>query len=201
MKKEDFVKIGISEELAEKCETASLNELKEYVPRLRLDEVSKENKSLKQTISERDNQLEELKKSSGDNETLKKQLEELQKLNAGQLKNHEAEISKLKLDNAVETALTAAGAKNNKALRALLDSEKIKLDRSGKLEGLEEQLKAVRKSDPYLFAEKEQATASFKGFQPGASGDVSPGAGTDISQMTYSEMTAYLAQNPNAKIE
>lgn len=201
MKKEDFVKIGISEELAAKCETASLNELKDYVPRLRLNEVSKENESLKQTISERDNQLEELKNSSGDNETLKKQLEEQQKLNAEQVKAHEAEISKLKLDNAVETALTAAGAKNNKALRALLDHEKIKLDDSGKLEGLEEQLKAVRKSDPYLFAEKEQEVPSFKGFQPGASGDVSPSAGTDLSKMTYSEMTAYLAQNPNAKIQ
>lgn len=201
MKKEDFVKIGISEELAAKCEAASLDELKDYVPRSRMDEVNKENKSLKQTVSERDKQLADLEKSNGDNETLKNQLIELQKLNAEQLKAHEAEMSQLKLDNAVEAALTAAGAKNNKALRALLDSEKIKLDRSGKLEGLEEQLKAVRKSDPYLFAEKEQATASFKGFQPGASGDVSPRAGTDISQMTYSEMTAYLAQNPNAKIE
>lgn len=201
MKKEDFLKIGIAEELAVKCEAASLGELKDYVPRSRMDEVNKENKSLKQTVSERDKQLADLEKTNGDNETLKNQLIELQKLNAEQLKAHEAEMSQLKLDNAVEAALTAAGAKNNKALRALLDSGKFKLDGSGKLEGLEEQLKAVRKSDPYLFTEKEQATASFKGFQPGASGDVSPGAGTDISRMTYSEMTAYLAQNPNAKIE
>jgi hypothetical protein len=31
MKKEDFVKLGIDEELAKKCESASLEELKELV--------------------------------------------------------------------------------------------------------------------------------------------------------------------------
>ena len=111
------------------------------------------------------------------------------------------EMARLKLDNAVETALTAAGAKNSKALRALLDAEKIKLDESGKLSGLSEQLEAIRKSDGYLFAEKGGEKPSFKGFQPGASGDVKPDGETDFSKMTYSEMTAYLAQNPGAKIE
>ena len=201
MKKEEFVKIGVSEELAAACEKASIDELKDFVPRIRMNEVNEENKALKQTVSDRDKQLDDLKKSSGDNAELKKQIETLQEQNKAEKAAHEKEMAQLKLDNAVETALTAAGAKNNKALRALLDAEKIKLDESGKLTGLSEQLEAVRKTDGYLFNEKNGTAPIMKGFQPGASGDVKPDGKTDFSKMTYSEMTAYLAQNPGAKIE
>ncbi len=201
MKKEEFVKIGVSEELAAACEKASLEELKDFVPRMRMNEVSEENKTSKQTVSDRDKQLEALKKSSGDSAELKKQIEALQEQNKTEKAAHEKEMARLKLDNAVETALTAAGAKNSKALRALLDHEKIKLDDSGKLSGLSEQLEAVRKTDGYLFAEKGGEKHSFKGFQPGASGDVKLGTEVDTSKMTYSELAAYMAANPDAKID
>ncbi len=201
MKKEDFVKIGVVEDMAAKCEAASLKELKDYVPRTQMNEVNEENKSLKQSVSERDKQLEELKKTNGSNDELKKQLETLQKANDEQKKAHEAEMYRLKLDNAVEAALAAAGAKNTKAVRALFDAEKLKLGEDGKLSGLDEQLEAVKKSDPYLFAEESKPQNTFKGFQPGASGDIMPGGKPDFSQMTYSQMTAYLKQNPDAKIE
>lgn len=200
MKKEDFVKIGIAEDLAAKCEAASLDELKDYVPRARMNEVSEENKTLKQSAADRDKQLEELKGLGGDNAELKKQLEALQQQNARQVIAHEAQMLQLRLDNAVEAALTAAGSKNNRALRALLDTEKIKLDDSGRLEGLEEQLEAVRRSDPYMFAERERERVGFKGFQPGASGDIKPGTEADFSAMTYSELAAYMAANPDVKI-
>lgn len=38
MRKEDFVKMGIDEETAKKLETASLEELKGYIPKARFDE-------------------------------------------------------------------------------------------------------------------------------------------------------------------
>lgn len=201
MKKEEFVKLGVSEDIAVKCEESSQEELKGFIPKSRFNEVNEENKTLKQTVSDRDKQLDDLKKSSGDSAELKKQIEALQKQNADDKAAHEKEMAQLKLDNAVENALTAAGVKNNKALRALLDTEKIKLDDSGKLSGLSEQLEAVKKTDGYLFNEKNDTAPVMKGFQPGASSDVKPSGNADFSKMTYSEMTAYLAQNPNAKIE
>lgn len=201
MKKEEFVKIGVSEELAAACEKASLDELKEFVPRMRMNEVIEENKTLKQTVSDRDKQLETLKKSSGDSEELKKQIEDLQQQNETNKAAYEKEMAKLRLDNAVEAALAAAGAKNVKAVRSLFDAEKLKLDDDGKVDGLEEQISAVKKSDPYMFAEKEAPAPVLRGFQPGASGDFKLNGKTDFSQMTYSEMTAFLAQNPDAKIE
>lgn len=109
-------------------------------------------------------------------------------------------MAALKLDNAIETALTAVGAKNSKAVRSLFDITKLNLAEDGSVEGLKEQIAAVQKSDPYMFAEKEQKP-NLKGFQPGASGDVKPDGSADFSKMTYSEMTAYLEQNPNAKIQ
>lgn len=201
MKKEEFLKLGVSEEIAVKCESASAEELKGYIPKTRFNEVNEENKSLKATIDERDKQLTELKKASGDSEALKKKIEELEAANSEQKIAHEAEMNKLKLDNAVDSALAIAGAKNGKAVRALLKLENIKLGDDGKLVGFEEQLSEIRKSDAYLFNENDQQTKpDFKGFQPGAAGDVKLGAKVDTSKMSYAELCAYLEQNPDANL-
>ena len=136
MKKEDFIKLGVPENVAEQCEAALNEEMKGFIPKSRFNEVNEENKALKQSVSERDKQLDELKKSSGDNEALKKQIEDLQSQNAEQKKSYEAQMNQLKLDNAIDTALTAAGAKNGKAVKALLDMTKVALDKDGKLTGL-----------------------------------------------------------------
>ena len=197
MKKEEFTALGISEELAAKAAAASAKELGGYVEKSTYDEVTEENKSLKQSVSDRDKQLNDLKGATGDNAELKKQIEDLQKQNAEQEKAHKAELAQVKLDNAIDAALTAAGAKNTKAVRALLDTTKVKMGDDGKLTGWDEQLTAVKKSDAYLFAEKQKNT--FKGFQPGASGDVKPETNVDMSKMTYEELAAYIENNPDAE--
>ncbi len=197
MKKAEFIALGISEELAAKAEKASQEELKGYVEKSNHDEVMEENKTLKTQVTERDRQLEILKASAGDNEELKKQIEAMKQQNAAQEKAHKAELAQLKLDNAIDAALTAAGAKNGKAVRALLDVSKVKLGEDGKLGGWDDQLAAVQKSDPYLFAEKQKN--HFRGFQPGASGDKKPGTKVDMSKMSYEELAAYIENNPDAE--
>ena len=197
MKKAEFIALGISEELAANAEKASQEELKNYVEKSKYDEVSEENKTLKTSVSDRDKQLETLKASAGDNEELKKQIETMKQQNADREKAHKAELAQLKLDNAIETALTAAGARNTKAVRALLDISKVKLGEDGRLAGWDEQLKAVQKSDSYLFTEKQKN--NFRGFQPGASGDTKPGTDVDMSKMTYEELAAYIENNPDAQ--
>lgn len=117
--------------------------------------------------------------------------------NADQEKAHKAELAQLRLDNAIDAALTAAGAKNGKAVKALLDVSKVKLGEDGKLTGWEEQIKAVQKSDSYLFIEKQKN--HFRGFQPGASADIKPGTKVDMSKMTYEELAAYIESNPDAE--
>lgn len=192
--KEQLIGMGLTEEQAKKV----IDEIVDgnYVPKSRFNEVNEENKTLKQSVADRDKQLDDLKKSSGDNAELKKQIETLQKQNADQKKAHDEEMAQLKLDNAVDAALTASGAKNAKAVKALCDMSKVKLGDDGKLTGLDEQLSAVQKSDAYLFEVKQQ---KFKGFQPGASGDVKPGIKVDMSKMTYDELAYYIENNPDAE--
>lgn len=65
-------------------------------------------------------------------------------------KKYDADTAQMKLDKALEIALLASKARDVKAVRALLDSEKIKLD-GDKLTGLEDQLEALKKSHDYMF--------------------------------------------------
>lgn len=197
MKKAEFIALGISEELAAKAEKASQEELKGYVEKSKHDEIAEENKTLKMQVTDRDKQLETLKASAGDNEELKKQIETMKQQNADQEKAHKAELAQIRLDNAIDAALISAGAKNGKAVKALIDVSKVKLGEDGKLTGWDDQLKAVQKSDAYLFNAKQQN--HFRGFQPGASGEVRPDANVDMSKMTYEELAAYMESNPDAQ--
>ncbi len=197
MKKAEFIALGISEELAAKAEKASQEELKGYVEKSKHDEIAEENKTLKTQVIDRDKQLETLKASAGDNEELKKQIEAMKQQNADQEKAHKAELAQIRLDNAIDAALISAGAKNGRAVKALIDVSKVKLGEDGKLTGWDDQLKAVQKSDAYLFNAKQQN--NFRGFQPGASGEVRPDANVDMSKMTYEELAAYMESNPDAQ--
>lgn len=201
MKKDDFVKLGIDEETAKKCEAASLEELKGFIPKARFDEVNNEKKNLEAAVSERDKQLDTLKNSTGDMETLKKQISDLQAENKTKDEAHAAEIKQLKINSAVETALISAKAKNTTAVKALLkDLDKAELADDGTVKGLADQIAALQKSDDYLFEAKE-SKKKIKGAEPGEAGNEDGDKKVDPSNMTYSELAAYMAEHPDAKIE
>lgn len=156
---------------------------------------------LKGQVSERDKQLETLKASAGDNEALKTQIAELQQANTDAVAAHESEMNQLKVDFAVERALTSAGAKNLKAVRALLELEDAKFDKEGNVKGLEEQIeKLTTGEDTKFLFNVQQPNQTFKGFQPGASSQQKPGAEVDPSKMSYDELAAWMEANPNAEI-
>ena len=159
---------------------------------------------LKTQVGDRDKQLETLKASAGDNADLKKKIEDLQTENATAKATHESELNQLKIDFAVEKALTSAKAKNIKAVKALLELGEAKLDKDGNVKGLDEQIEKLRSGDDtkFLFeAQKQQKQQqNFKGFQPGASAQQKPGAEVDTSKMNYDELCAYLAENPDANL-
>ena len=202
MKKEEFVKLGIDEETAKKCEAASQEELKGFIPKTRFDEVNNEKKKLELDLRDRDGQLETLKNSTGDVEAMKQQIATLQADNKAKDEAHAAEIKKMKVDAAVEAALTSSGAINAKAVVPFLkDLDKAELADDGTVKGLAEQIEALTKADDtkFLFTAKKQT--KVKGAKPGESGNEEGDHGVDTSKMTYSEMMAYLAENPDAKID
>lgn len=115
-------------------------------------------------------------------------------------KAHKAEMQQLKLDNAIDNALSAAGARNNKAVRALLDLSGVQLGEDGQLSGWQEQLEALQKSDGYLFA-KTQPGGNMCGFQPAAGSGGVPQGQVDTRKMSYDELCAYMQQNPGAELK
>lgn len=188
MKKEELMKIeGMTEELAQAVEKLSAEELKEFVPKYRFDEVNDAKNNAESLVKERDNQLADLKKSVGDNEELKNQIETLQNDNKAAKAEYEANIRSMRLDNAINLALTGAGAKNNAAARALLkDMDKAKLLDDGTVEGLADQIKGLQKSDAYLFNSTEPPKPV--GATPPASNPNPTGAsGKSASEMTYED--------------
>jgi alanyl-tRNA synthetase len=157
MKKEDLMKVqGMTDEIAAEVEKLVAEELKGYIPKPRFDEVNDAKKNAEALVKERDKQLEDVKKASGDNEELKKQIESLQEANKATKAEYEAKIKQVQVDNAISSALVAAGAKNNAAVKALLkDLEKAEIGEDGAVKGLAEQIKALKESDAYLFTSTE----------------------------------------------
>lgn len=127
--------------------------------------------ALKGQVKERDKQIDTLKQSAGDNDDLKKQIEQLQADNKAKDEAHAKELTQLKIDAAVEKALSDGGAKNLKAVKALLELTDAKLSDDGTIKGLKEQIDALKGADDtkFLFKEPEQQTQQFVGFQPGVS--------------------------------
>jgi len=199
MKKEDFTAAGVTEELAQKLADMSAEELKGYVPKERFNEVNEAKKNAEALVKERDGQIETLKASSGDNEALKKQIEDLQAANKAAAEKYDADLKQLRLDNAVDNAIAAAHGKNAKAIKALLKLENVEVLEDGTTKGLTEQIEALTKAEDssMLFG---SSTPNVKGMVPGKGKD-NPGSGVDTSKMTYSELAAYMAANPDAKID
>lgn len=201
MKKEDFVKLGIDEETAKKCETASQEELKGFIPKVRFDEVNNEKKKLELDLRDRDGQLETLKNSTGDVEAMKKQIATLQADNKAKDDAHAAEIKKMKVDAAVDAALTSSGAINTKAVVPFLkDLDKAELAEDGTVKGLAEQIEALIKADDTKFLFTAKKKTKVKGAKPGESGNDDGDHEVDTSKMTYSELAAYMAEHPDAEI-
>jgi DNA repair exonuclease SbcCD ATPase subunit len=168
--KEIIKKAGIEEEKVDGVIADINKELPKYfIPKDKYNEVAEAKKKLEADIQERDKQLEELKKAAGSNEELKKQITDLQEANKKAGEEWQAKLAQMQLDFAIEKALAAAKAKNAKAVKALLDLEKVKLD-GDKLLGLDDQLKELQKSDAYLFGDSTPVKVG--------SGTNPPGAGT-----------------------
>lgn len=200
MKKEELVKLGLTEEDADKVAKASEEELKGFVPKSRFDEVNEARKHAEDSVKERDKQIEGLKSSAGDAEKLKQQIDELQQANKEKDSNHALEIKKLKIDNAVDSALNAAKAKNLKAVRALLDLDKAELDENGNVKGLAEQIKKLSEADDSKFMFESSGKPKMKGAKTGEDGIDDNDGKPDTSKMSYDELCQYLSENPDVEL-
>lgn len=158
--------------------------------------AEQERDSLKAQLEDVNGQLSEAQKNSKKGSELQGQLKDLQKQFEDSKAKAEEQLQATKKDYEIAAALSKAGAKNDKAVKALLDTEKVNFDDNGKLIGLSEQLEAVKKDNDFLFADTNESnqkpTITSKG-NPNPDG----GNGTKaLADYSYQELVALKTDNP-----
>lgn len=150
MTKEELKALGLSDEQVSKVfEDYGKN----YAPKSQLNEKIEALKLAEKEKGEMGKQLDALKKNNKSNEELTKQIEALQQAAKDREKEYTSQLEQIRLDNAVERALTGAKARNVKAARALLDLTDAKLDDKGEVVGLGDKIKALQEIRRLSFRE------------------------------------------------
>ena len=116
--------------------------------------IEVENKSLKEQLAERDKDLKELKKV--DVSEMQNKINELESKNKSQKEEYDKQLTETRKGLLIDNSLISSKAKNLKAIKGLLDMDKITIDADG-IKGLDEQIKSLQESDSYLFNLEQQA--------------------------------------------
>lgn len=164
------------EQLTEKLDAAEgvkLVNLKDggYVGKEKLDAAEARVSALQQQLTQANGKLE------GYDPEWKTKAQQMQQ-------EADQKVEAVRLDYAIRTALTEAKAKNPEKLAKLIDRDGLKMV-DGKLVGLDEQLKALKESDGYLFEGDKPAPEIVK---PGSPVYRTPAGGGDLD--------AFYANNP-----
>ncbi len=150
----DFLKnLGIDDDSVKKIMFQYGKDIRSYEDKLNENKTTID--GLNEQLSQRDTQLKDLGTKAEDNEKLKEKVEEYKTKNAELSKEWQGKLDAQSKNFAISNFLRDAGAKNSKAVSALLDLDKVSLDDKGKLTGLDDQVEALKKSDGYLFTSNE----------------------------------------------
>lgn len=155
-----------------------------------LTTITKERDDALSAIKDRDKQLEDLKKSTGDVESLRKQIEDLQTANKESYEKHKAEMKQLRLETAIEKALTESKAKIPATVKAMLDLSNAELDEDGTVKGLADQIKKLQSAEDSKFLfDIDSKKQTVKGATPNDGGDDTPKSITkeQFNRMSYKE--------------
>lgn len=106
---------------------------------------------------------------------------------------HAQEMEERELDYALRGAVT--DAQDADLVLGLLDRGKLKR-KDGKVEGLDEQLQALRKSKPFLFVQKAAESPKLSGAQPAGGG--SPAGTSAPTRYTREQIARMTPQEINA---
>ena len=163
MNKKELMNRGLSEEHAD----IVIEMIKDsFVPLYRFNEVNDKMKSYKSQLDDKTAEVETLTKKVGDTDKLNKEIQDLKDANSKAAGDHLAELARLKKSNAIDGVLRDSKAKNVKAVKALLDMDKITFE-NDTLSGLEDQIKALQESDTSKFMFETTPVYAPKGTEPG----------------------------------
>lgn len=158
MKREELRDMGLTDEQVTKVfgmHSAELNDLHSQI-----NTITGERDQYKNELDSNATKLKDFEKNAKDNDELRGQLKDLRKQFDDSQKESETKIASLKLNSAVDVAIARSHARNNKAVRALIDMDKVQLGDDGKLSGLDDQLTGLKESDGYLFGDEPKNTSN-----------------------------------------
>lgn len=152
--KEFLISKGVTEEQATEI-VGGMPENKFYLANEekldeRYEKLKRQKEDVDTLLETANTTIEDLKKSNQTNEGLQTKITERE----GQIETLKNESVAIQKQSAIELALVKNGARNPKAVKGLLDVEKVELTDEG-VKGLEEQLEALKESDAYLFQTKD----------------------------------------------
>jgi predicted nucleic acid-binding Zn-ribbon protein len=196
---------GIADDLIENIVANVTKEAANHVvPKAQYNELTTAKSSLETQLSERDTQLADLQKQVKGNEELEATIKQLQADNQATTEKHAADMKIQKIESAIDLALANAKVLNEQvgiAAKSLINRENLVVDDKGEVVGLKEQIESLKTGEATkVFFESTEVTIA--GAQPGGQGSSGGGQGqqVDTSKMTYSELTTYLAQNPDVQL-
>ena len=190
---------GVTDEQIEKIIADVAKEASKHViPKEKYNELSTAKRSLETQLTERDTQLEELKKV--DVEGLQAKITELQQMNETAKQQHEQQLKDERLSSALKLALNGK-VHDVDLVAGLIDRNPIELDKDGNVaKGLDEQLKTLQESKSFLFVPEKPNTPQFKGFTPvEGSGGSSKGEEISFGKQIAEERSKGTEQLNNAR--
>lgn len=194
MKKDFLAQLGLNEEQAQAVlvqygkDVTSIKASNEQL-QTQVDELTTQ-------VGDRDKQLKKLEKAAGDNAELQKEIADLREKNEKQANEWQTKISEQSKNFSISNALRDAGAKNVKAVTALLDMDKVSVDDNGNLIGLSDQVKALQETDAYLFAQKQEEQQVKPKVELFAGGNPNSATPKDPKNMSLDEQTALYRKDP-----
>lgn len=154
---------------------------KNYVSKTQFNEKNDAYKQAKQEIENLTADINNLSEANKANEALQSQIKELQDAATQREADYNESIKTLKIDTAITKALSKSGAMNETILTGLLDRTKIAIGEDNTITGIQEQINALKESDPYLFKQD-----SIKGVVPG---DATPKTNDGITKEQFNKMS------------
>ena len=154
---------------------------KNYVSKAQFNEKNDAYKQAKQEIENLTNDIGTLSEANKANEALQSQIKELQDAATKSEADYNENIKNMKIDTAITKALSKSGAMNETILTGLLDRTKIAIGEDNTITGIQEQIVALKESDPYLFKQD-----SIKGVVPG---DATPKTHDGITKEQFNKMS------------
>lgn len=145
MKREFLQELGLDKDVIEKIMTENGNDI---------NAAKQDEANLKEQLDTANQTITGLKAAAEkyNGEELTQRLEELQGKYETDVQTLQKDLHTARFNGALEAALVKSGAKNTKALRGLLDMDKLAYQ-DGTLSGFEEQIEQIKQDNDFLFAE------------------------------------------------